>query len=189
MAWRPEYLVTAGELDNTQFGWTLGWLELEGFPERLQLKLAGNCHPDLAGWKFRIVRIEPELAAEQDDVQPFDFTGINFDQSGVVGDITADQVVKHFEIPTKQLVRRLMAGEKPEFTWRKCLYLEWYSNHNGRIVIQSTRLEVERMGERAFELTADEAQEQGRLNQQEINYFMTRMGDALENQPTDDDDL
>lgn len=53
MAWRPAHLVQAGELDNTQLGWTTGWLELDGFEHRLELKLAGNCHPDLAGWKFR----------------------------------------------------------------------------------------------------------------------------------------
>ena len=67
MAWRPERLVKAGELDNTRLGWTVGWLELEGVDGRLQLKLAGNCHPDLAGWKFRIRRFEPELPLTEDD--------------------------------------------------------------------------------------------------------------------------
>ncbi len=64
MAWRPDRLVQAGELDNTRLGWTIGWLELTGFPERLRLKLAGNCYPDLAGWKFRIKRAMPELAED-----------------------------------------------------------------------------------------------------------------------------
>lgn len=39
MAWRPEKLVRCGQIDNTTLGWTVGWLELEGFEERLQLKL------------------------------------------------------------------------------------------------------------------------------------------------------
>jgi hypothetical protein len=179
MAWRPDHLVQAGELDNTQLGWTIGWLELEGFPKRLQLKLAGNCHPDLAGWKFRIKRVLPPLKEESDPTEAPDYSGISLDQSGNVGDITADMVIKHFEIPTDELVRRLRNGEKPPFTWRKCLYLEWYSNHNGRIVIQSTRLEVERIGERAFELSNEQWIEQSRQNQQEIEYFMTQLGDAL----------
>ncbi len=34
-------------------------------------------------------------------------------------------------------MQRLMAGEKPPFTWRKCLYLEWFSNANGRVVIMT----------------------------------------------------
>lgn len=121
MAWRPERLVKAGQLDNTTLGWTVGWLELDGIDQRLRLKLAGNCHPDLAGWKFNIHRVEAERADE--DALP-DYSGISLDQSGHVGDITADQMVKHHDIPDKELARRLMAGEKPPFTWRKCLYLE-----------------------------------------------------------------
>lgn len=49
MAWRLEHLIEAGEIDNTQLGWTVGWLKLNGFEKRLELKLSGNCHPDLAG--------------------------------------------------------------------------------------------------------------------------------------------
>jgi len=52
VAWRPHQ------------GWTIGWLQLDGFSDRLQLKLAGNCQPDLASWKFRIHRIEPELSGD-----------------------------------------------------------------------------------------------------------------------------
>lgn len=139
MAWRPEHLVQSGKFDNTTLGWTIGWLALDGIDERMQIKLAGNCHPDLAGWKFRILRVEAELP--EGDTKPDD-SGISLDQSGHVGDITADQMIKHHDIPNDELVRRLMAGEKPPFTWRKCLYFEWYSNANGRVVIQSTRLEV-----------------------------------------------
>ncbi|MBM4003802.1 MAG: hypothetical protein FJ295_11015 [Planctomycetes bacterium] len=108
----------AGELDNTTPGWTIGWLELEGVDGRLQLKLAGNCHPDLAGWKFRIRRFEPELSLG-DDEEAVDCTGINLNQSGHGGDITADQVIKHFEVSHKELAKRLMAGENPAFVWRK----------------------------------------------------------------------
>lgn len=188
MAWRPERLVTAGELDNTQPGWTIGWLELAGVDERLQLKLAGNCHPDLAGWKFRIHRIEPELPDDYNGDEPPDYTGISRDQSGHVGDITADQIVKHFDMPVHEVAQRLMEGEKPPFTFRKCLYLEWFSNYNGRIVIQSTRLEVERLGERAFELTEGEWLEQARQNAEELKHFMNQLGDALGNASIDEDE-
>lgn len=183
MAWRPNQLVQAGELDNTQRGWTIGWLQLDGFADRLQLKLAGNCHPDLAGWKFRIHRIEPELPGDKfqdDEDAPVDYSGISLDQSGHVGDITADQMIKHHDISNYELVRRLLAGEKPPYTWRKCLYLEWFSNTNGRVVIQSTRLEVERLGERAFELTEEEWREQAKRNAEEINYFVAQLEDALQ---------
>ncbi len=188
MAWRPERLVKAGEIDNTRLGWTVGWLELEGVEGRLQLKLAGNCHPDLAGWKFSIRRFEPELPLTDDDDERADYSGINLNQSGHVGDITADQMIKHHEISHKELAERLMAGEKPPFVWRKCLYLEWYSDKNGRVVIQSTRLEVERLGERAFELTEEEYLEQARQNAEEMNHFMSQLGDALGDLPAEDDE-
>jgi hypothetical protein len=189
MAWRPEHLVKAGELDNTQRGWTLGWLELDGIAERFQLKLVGNCHCDLAGWRFRIHRIEPELPKDYGGEAPPDYSGICRDQYGHVGDITADQMIKHFDIPTEEVIERLRAGETLPFTWRKCLYLEWFSNRNGRVVIQSTNLAVERLGERAFELTQDEWQEQARQNAEEMNHFMTQIGDRLGTFESDDDDV
>lgn len=34
--------------------------------------------------------------------------------------------------------------------------LEWYSDRNGRVVIQDTRLGVERLGDRTFELTEED---------------------------------
>jgi hypothetical protein len=85
MAWRPTSWVVEGELDNTTQGWTIGWIRLEGRKEPLTLKLLGNCHPDLAGWKFRIVRTEP---CPDQEGEP-DFSGIATDQSGMIGDITA----------------------------------------------------------------------------------------------------
>ncbi|QDT05012.1 hypothetical protein K227x_34100 [Rubripirellula lacrimiformis] len=188
MAWRPTHLVQAGEIDNTQLGWTMGWLQLDGINEPLRLKLAGNCHPDLAGWKFRIQRIAPDIDQDIDGEDQLDYSIMGLDQSGQVGDITADQRVKHFDLPNKEVARRLMSGEKLPFTWRNCLYLEWYSNHIGRVVIQSTELEVVRMGERAFELTEEQWVEQHQQNRREIEFFMTQLGDALENAAPDEDD-
>ena len=97
-------------------------------------------------------------------------------------------MIKHHDMSHKELAERQMAGEKPPFVWRKCLYLEWYSNKNGRVVIQSTRLEVERLGERAFELTEKEYLEQARQNAEEMNHFMSQLSDALENSTLEDDD-
>lgn len=187
MAWRPTHLVRTGELDNTRLGWTIGWLELTGIEGRLELKLAGNCHPDLAGWKFRIKRTMPALERDLKNGPAPDYDGISRDQSGHVGEITADQMIKHFDIPDEELAHRLMAGEKPSFIWAKCLYLEWFSNRNGRVVIQSTRLEVERIGERAFELTEEQWRQQHQQNQNEMGFFMTQLSDAVENLDTENE--
>ena len=184
MAWRPSEWVLEGELDNTIFGWTTGWLKLQGIEKPLQLKLAGNCHPDLAGWKFKIVRTEPIPGW----AEPLNHvTSIATDQSGIVGDITADQTLKHFECSDIEFVQRSYAGDPPPTTWQKALYLEWFSNKNGRVVVQSTRLAVHRQGERVFKLTDEQWAEQARQNAEEISHFMLRLGDAIETQDGSDE--
>lgn len=179
MAARLSEIVEDGELDNTEFGWTIGWIKLRGQAEPLRLKLAGNCHPDLAGWKFRIVRTDAPQNNGPGKTDPACYEFLDRDQSGHVGDITADQMLKQFDIPDDEAVDRLRRGESPPFTWRKSLYLEWFSNANGRIVIQCTRLAVERIGEHAFELTAEQYADQLIQNHQEMSYFLTQLDDAL----------
>lgn len=179
MAWRPTEWVLEGELDNTTRGWTIGWIRLQGFDEPLRLKLVGNCHPDLAGWKFRIVRTSP--SAEPPETPDCD--GIATDQSGTIGDVTADQMLKHFDCSIDEFLALHRAGNPPPTRWCKALYLEWFSHRNGRVVIQSTRLAVERLGERAFELTDEEWAEQAKQNEQEIQYFMHQLSDTLDGNP------
>ncbi len=62
------------------------------------------------------------------------------------------------------------------------MYLEWFSNKVGRVVIQSTRLQVERLGNRAFELTDEQWLEQQRDNEREIDHFIVQLGDAMDQQ-------
>lgn len=152
MAFRPNNLVVEGELDNTQKGIVKGWLEFSDRPDRVLLFLRGNCRPDLAGWKFRIKRLRPVPEWEE----PEESTFLNANQSGDAGDITADQTLKDLDCPVEELLARSDAGEPPPYVLRKALYLEWYSSRNGRVVIQDTRLGVERLGERAFELTGQD---------------------------------
>ena len=187
MAWRPTPLVQGGHLDNTTPGWTTGTLNLDGRPDPVRLKLVGDCHPDLAGWRFDLIRIEPE-PPEPDDPDPrATYADLHADQSGHVGDVTADMMIKHFDIPSSEVVRRLLDGDRPPFTMRKCVYLEWYSNRNGRVVIQSTRLEVRRRGDRAFELTEDQWRDQVRRNNDELQYFLAQAADRLNPGQSDPD--
>jgi hypothetical protein len=184
MAWRLGDWLLEGELDNSILGWTTGWLRIRGIEKPLQLKLAGNCHPDLAGWKFEIIRTE----AIPDWVEPLNhLESIAVDQSGIVGDITADQTLKQFECSVEEFLEQTRAGNPPPTTLEKALYLEWYSNKNGRVVVQSTRLAVRRLGDRAFELTDEQWAQQSRHNSEEMSHFMLQLGDAIENQEGSDE--
>jgi hypothetical protein len=152
MAWRISDSVVDGELDNTVKGRVTGWIRLSGRPEPLALDLEGDCHPDLAGWRFRIVRLDPVPTW----AEPVDLSGIFTEQVGHTGDITADQVLRHYDCPVGELLARIRAGEPPPTQYRKALYLEWFSQRDGRVVIQDTRLGVQRIGDRAFELTKED---------------------------------
>jgi hypothetical protein len=152
MAWRISDLVVDGELDNTVKGCVSGWLRLVGRDEPVRLELSGNCRPDLAGWRFRIVRLEPIPKW----AEPVDLDRFATEQIGEAGDILADQILRHYDCPVEELLARIRAGEPPPTDLRPALYLEWYSGSNGRVVIQDTRLGVERLGQRTFELTAED---------------------------------
>lgn len=175
MAWRITDLVESGEIDNTQRDRVFGWIRLTGRAEPLRLELSGNCHPDLAGWRFRVVRVEPVPKwAEETNID-----GLSTDQTGQAGDITADQLLQHYECPVEELLARIRAGEPPPTDLRKALYLEWYSERNGRVVIQSTRLAVERLGERAFELTEEDLRRKAEAAQRELDE-LRRQGYIIE---------
>jgi hypothetical protein len=152
MAWRLQDLVVEGELDNSTRGLVKGWIQFSDRPDRVLLFLKGNCHPDLAGWRFKIVRRRnvPSWA------EPADSTPLTAEQLGHAGDITANQSIRDSDCPADELLARIRAGEPAPHIMRKALYIEWYSHHNGRVVIQDTRLGVERLGQQVFELTADD---------------------------------
>lgn len=175
MAWRVSDRVLEGEIDNTIRERVTGWIRIAGMSELLQLDLEGDCHPDLAGWRFRIVRTDPEPVGEEISV----IDGLTSNQFGSAGDITADQLLKHFDCTITEFLARHHAGEPVPTQWRKALYLEWYSNSNGRVVIQSTRLAVERLGERAFELTEADLHRKDREAQQELDE-LRRQGFIIE---------
>lgn len=178
MAWRIADLVVDGELDNTVKGRVTGWLRLVGRAEALRLELRGNCRPDLAGWRFRIVRLEPIPAW----AEPVDLEGFATEQIGEAGDILADQILRHYDCPVAELLARIRAGEPPPTDLRPALYLEWYSDRNGRVVVQDTRLGVERLGRRTFELTAEDLRlekEEGARRLEEIR----RQGYIIEETP------
>ena len=178
MAWRIADLVVDGELDNTVKGRVTGWLRLAGRDEPLRLELRGNCRPDLAGWRFRIVRLAPIPAW----AEPVDLDGFATEQIGEAGDILADQILRHYDCPVDELLARIRAGEPPPTDLRPALYLEWYSDRNGRVVIQDTRLGVERLGRRTFELTAEDLRlenEEGERRLEELR----RQGYVIEETP------
>lgn len=135
MAWRLHEHVLRGEIDNRTRGRVTGRIWLAGLAEPLVLELAGDGHPDLAGCRLTFENPAPlPMATPPPALQ----------QSGTAGDITAARKVRVFDIPVVEAYMMCKRGEKPPEHLANCLYLEWYSERSGRVVIESSdyRLEI-----------------------------------------------
>lgn len=130
MAWRIDDAVAHGEIDNTVEGQTTGRIWLHGRDEPLILSLNGDCWRDLAGTRLEFENPSPKQSPDADE--------LDIDQAGIIGDMTASRKNK---VPTvdEEEFHELYENElEIPFEWRNTLYLEWFSEINGRVVIETT---------------------------------------------------
>src|SRR5262249_49168191 len=121
-AWRPHWTVIEGELDNTEPGRVTGWMKFQGLEEPVTFHLTGDFHRDIRGAKIRITNPEP---AEPPERAREYMQGFATHQTGAVGAITA--------------------GLPPQ-DYAPYPYIEWYSDQNGRIVLELEPKQVEVIG-------------------------------------------
>jgi hypothetical protein len=112
MAWRPYDQFIEGILDNTVNGKVTGWMRFAGMDENVIFDLEGNFHRDIRGARIRL-RGEGESANKEESARYM--KGFSAVQQGSVGDMTG--------------------GFEPADYVRGQVYIEWYSNDNGRVVI------------------------------------------------------
>jgi hypothetical protein len=129
MAWRIERAVIRGEIDNTVEGLTTGTIWLAGCDTPLQLRLVGDCWRDLAGTRLLFENADPEPCPE--------IASLARNQTGVVGDMTASRKCR---VPTMDEMELddLHDPRAPiPCEWHNALYLEWFGEFNGRVVIET----------------------------------------------------
>ncbi len=130
MAWRIDQAVTRGEIDNSIEGCTTGQIWLADRAEPLTLKLVGDCWRDLAGTRLRFenrgAQAMPDLAA------------LRAEQTGLVGDMTASRKSKVVTVDEAVSHRSYHKPSEILHEWRNTLYLEWFSDTNGRVIIESS---------------------------------------------------
>ena len=166
MAWRIDEAVVRGEIDNTIEGRTTGRIWLEGRAEPLVLSLVGDCWRDLAG--TRLLFKNP-LANGQTDL-----TGLDTHQSGIVGDITASRKNKVPMVGDEE-VQRLYQNKSPiPYEWKNTLYLEWFSETNGRVLIESAGYQLE-VFPHEWEMDEDAEEAQKLANLQAMRDFMAQV--------------
>jgi hypothetical protein len=123
MAWRPTQYVQEGELDNSYPNKVTGWMKFAGMNEKVTLDLEGNFHRDIRGAKIHFTGDAYEDNADIDSGNYFE--GFASHQTGKTGDITAGL---------------------PPHDYGHDVYLEWFSNENGRVVIELEPVQIEVIG-------------------------------------------
>jgi len=157
MAWRIDEAVTRGEIDNTVEGRTTGRIWLAGRDSPLVLSLDGDCWRDLAGTRLLFENPEPKPGP--------DAAALDENQAGVIGDMTASR-------KSKVRISEGDAGDLYEeddkdvpYEWRNILYLEWFSEINGRVVLETWNYKLTIFPhEWQMDEDAEEAQKLANLN-------------------------
>ena len=121
MAWRPTEHLIEGELDNTNPGKVTGWMRFVGMKQKVVFDLLGNFHRDIRGAKIRF----SGNGCEQNVRAANGMAHFSACQTGEAGDITAGL---------------------PPADYTNYPYIEWYSEENGRVVIELSPDQVKVIG-------------------------------------------
>ncbi len=172
MAYRIHDHVTHGEIDNRERGRVTGKIWLHGNDAALVLDLAGNAGADIAGCLFTF-RITSDTFALPKSHTLFP------DQKGSAGDMTASRKVRVPDVPFAEFYERCKRGEKPPEHMGNSLYLEWYSQRNGRVVIETTDF-TSTITEPEWTLTREDEAERGTQSAEEFAGFLGALTGAVE---------
>jgi hypothetical protein len=171
MAWRIHESILRGEIDNRVRGRIKGRVWLNGREQPIILDLSGNCSRDVAGCLVRFENPRSRLS-EEENVE------LAARQDGVPGDITASRKVRVFDVPLEEALDLMKKGETPPEHMGNCFYLEWFSEANGRVVVESTDYKID-VSTPAWTLSPDEEQEQIAAAHQAMRDWLERLDEAL----------
>ena len=172
MAFRIHDSVVQGEIDNRVKGIVRGKLWLEGREEPILLELQGNAQPDLAG--CRLTFTNPQ--------KRFQYPGreaLNPVQRGRIGDLTASRKARVPAVPLEEFLNWPEEKGRPPSRWANCLYLEWFSEANGRVVIETADYELT-ISEPEWRMTPEEDAERAKQATAGMDDFIRKLTDAIE---------
>jgi len=164
MAFRIHDSVVRGEIDNREKGIVRGKIWIEGRAEPVVLELEGNAWPDLAGCLLTFTNPLERIAHPHLD-------SLHRLQRGSIGDLTASRKVRVFDVPLEK--------EKPPEHKANSLYLEWFSEANGRVVVESADYKLT-ISAPEWRLTPQEDAERATQAAAGMEDFMKRLAEAVE---------
>jgi hypothetical protein len=174
MAFRIHDSVVRGEIDNRTKGVVRGKIWVEARAEPVVLELQGNAWPDLAGCLLTFINPLRRIPhAHLDSLNPI--------QRGSIGDLTASRKVRVFDVPLQEALDMIHRKEKPPEHMANSLYLEWFSEANGRVVIESADYELA-ISAPEWRMTPEEDADRAKQAAAGMADFMGRLADAIEQQ-------
>ncbi len=163
MAFRIDKAAVRGELCNEERGVVTGRIWLAGRKDPLRLRLRGDCLRDLAGCTVRFTNPRPAPDPTLDVLVQ--------EQNGVTGEITASRKVRQ-PVVSEQDLLDLVEKEQPiPYRVANCLYLEWYSEENGRVVIETADFKVG-VSTPAWTMSAEENDQQLAASEAHFHRFL-----------------
>ena len=174
MAWRIQDSVIRGEIDNRERGIVRGQVWLAGQPEPVLLELKGNAAADLAGCLLTFENPGQTIPMEA-------LSHLAALQCGTAGDLTASRKVRVLEVPAVEAYERKKKGLPVPEHMANSLYLEWFSDVNGRVVIESADYKVS-LSPPCWRLTLEEERQRQQQAAEGFGGFMQKLSDALEAQ-------
>lgn len=166
MAWRVDEAVEHGLIDNTVEGHTTGKIWLVGRDEPLILSLNGDCWRDLAGSVLEFENPDPKEMAEVAE--------LDTEQTGIIGDITASRKARIPEISEEEMDECDRRGQDIPFCWRNVLYMEWFSEINGRVLIEAAGYDLKISG-KDWEMDEDQEEAQKLANLSAMRDFLAQV--------------
>lgn len=172
MAFRIHDSVVRGEIDNRVKGIVRGKIWVEGRADPVMLELNGNAWPDLAGCLLTFINPQKRFPHPGlDSLHPV--------QRGSIGDLTASRKVRVFDVPISEALEMIDRKEKPPEHMANSLYLEWFSDANGRVVIESADYELN-ISPPEWRLTPEEDAERAKQAAAGMDDFMKKLTEAIE---------
>jgi len=166
MAWRIHDKVIRGEIDNRNKGTVDGRLWIVGSDEPLILQLKGNCWSDLAGCLFSFRNPSPSEEDNSVCLAPL--------QRGVVGDMTASRKVRVPAVSAERLQELVQRSEPIPTKLGNSIYLEWFSEANGRVVVEAAHYHCE-ISAPQWVMSPEQENDQRQQNQDNLQDFLQNL--------------
>jgi hypothetical protein len=174
MAFRIQDSVVRGEIDNRVKGIVRGKVWLENRVEPITLELKGNAHRDLAG--CLLIFINPLKRAVHPDLDV-----LHPVQRGLAGDLTAARKARVFDLPFEEAYDMLKRKQNPPEHLANALYLEWFSEANGRVVVESADYKLT-ISEPSWRLSPEDEEQRARDVAAAMDEFTQRLTATVERQ-------